>query len=306
MKKIILSGLISLTLALSVSAQLTFPRESPREELIQTVGDTKISIVYHRINTVRPDGKSRKIFGCETTDIVPKSGVEYPCLIPNGQVWRTGANENATFEVSNDVTINGQALPKGKYGLHSIPNKNQWVFIFSKTNDAWGSFTYDVMKDALRVNATPAKSPMTATMAISFGDVSKTNTSVAIAFDKVKVGFDINVGDVAGRVMSQIRTAIENRKSDDVRPLNQGTGYVVNSKLSQHYAEAMTWIEKSISIKPTFAHLSSKARLLGEMGKVSDAIATGEMAISTGQAATPKIDTTNFEKTVAGWKKANK
>src|SRR5688500_18556408 len=31
--------------------------------------------------------------------------------------WRAGANENTTIEFEDDVKIEGQGLPKGKYGL---------------------------------------------------------------------------------------------------------------------------------------------------------------------------------------------
>ncbi len=299
MKKITFIAFVILVLSFSVFAQLSLPRESNRQEVSQTVGDTKINIVYFRPNV---KGRSDKLFGCNTTDVVPKGGVTYPCLIPNGQVWRTGANDNTTFEVTNDVTINGQALLKGKYGLHTIPNKKEWIVIFSKVNDAWGSFTYDESKDALRIKVAPMKVQMHDTMSIAFGDVATNNAAIAIAFDKVKVGFYVNVGDISGRVLSYIRTTIETRKADDVRPLNQGTNYVIGSKLKDNYAEALTWIEKSIAAKATYGNLTIKARLLNEMGKMSDAIMTGEMAVGVGKSATPVVDTTNFEKTLAEWK----
>src|SRR5215216_6303726 len=119
-------------------AQVPLPRESQRQEIAQTVGDAKVSIVYHRPNT-----KARKIWGCDTTDVIPIANNLYPCLVPYGQVWRAGANENTTIEFSRDVTVNGKALPAGKYGFHIIPSKSDWTLIFSKDSDKWGSFTYD-------------------------------------------------------------------------------------------------------------------------------------------------------------------
>jgi hypothetical protein len=40
----------------------------------------------------------------------------------------------------------------------SVPEA--WTVIFSKTNTAWGSFTYDEAEDALRVTVKPAEGPM--------------------------------------------------------------------------------------------------------------------------------------------------
>ncbi len=78
-------------------------------------------------------------------------------IAPYDKVWRTGANEATVFEVTKDVTIDGKALPAGKYGLFTIPGKDQWVVIFNKTWEQWGSGKYKEADDALRVNVTPAK-----------------------------------------------------------------------------------------------------------------------------------------------------
>ena len=79
-------------------------------------------------------------------------------IAPYGQVWRTGANEATVFEVSKDVQIEGKSLPAGKYSLYSVPGKDEWVFIFNKTWNQWGT-VYDVNQDALRVTVKPGKSP---------------------------------------------------------------------------------------------------------------------------------------------------
>jgi hypothetical protein len=73
-----------------------------------------------------------------------------------GKVWRAGANDNTTVSFSKKVMIDGKELPAGKYGFFIIPNeKGDWVAIFSKTNDQWGSYEYKQSEDALRVNITP-------------------------------------------------------------------------------------------------------------------------------------------------------
>lgn len=54
--------------------------------------------------------------------------------------WRAGANENTTIEFDNDVKVEGQTLPKGKYGFFIAYDSLQSTVIFSKRSDAWGSF----------------------------------------------------------------------------------------------------------------------------------------------------------------------
>jgi hypothetical protein len=297
MKKPLLILFFILSASLSVFAQLTLPRESQRQEIAQTVGDTKISIVYHR-----PNAKARKLWGCATPDVVPKGGATYPCLVPYGQVWRTGANENTIFEVSRDVTVEGQPLPAGKYGLHTIPNRDEWIIIFSKDNDDWGSFTYDEKKDALRVRVKPQTDNFQETMSLNFGDVTPSTAKVVIRWEKINVPFTVDVGDVSGRTLTAIREAITNRKPDDVRPLNQGANFVLNSKLNRNYEEAVGWLDASIKARETFGNLSTKARILAEMGKIKEAVEAGEKAVAAGKAASPPVNTTDFEKTLAEWK----
>jgi hypothetical protein len=298
MKKLFYLTILTFICALSASAQLTLPRDSQRQEISQTVGDTRISIVYHRPNT-----KGRKnIFGCESTDVVPKGGVTYPCLVPYGQVWRTGANENTTFEVSRDVTIAGQSLPAGKYGFHAIPNKSDWILIFSKDNDKWGSFSYDQSKDQVRVQVKPIVADHRETLTYDFENVTANSTQVALRWEKVSVPFVVDIGDVNGRAVAQIREAIKNRKADDFRPFNQGAGYVYAFRVKNSYEEAIGWLDESIKARETFGNLNTKARILGEMGKTAEAIATAEKAIAVGKAAKPAADTADLEKLVAEWK----
>jgi hypothetical protein len=74
-----------------------------------------------------------------------------------GKVWRAGANEATVFEVSKDVTVEGKALPAGKYGLFMISGADEWTVIFNKTWNQWGAFSYKEADDALRVNVKPGQ-----------------------------------------------------------------------------------------------------------------------------------------------------
>lgn len=282
MKKLNLIAFFVLMFSINSFAQLNLPRESARQEIIQTVGDTKISVVYHR-----PNAKDRKIW----------DGLE-----KYGAVWRTGANENTTFETTNDIKINGQVLPKGKYGLHTIPNKDEWTIIFNKVNNEWGSFNYDAKQDALRVAAKPSAANLQETMAISFENVKASTSDVVIAWEKVKVPFTVDVGDINGRVLADIRTQMTGLKSDDFRTPAQAANWVLSSKMTANYEEAVKWVDSSIKTRETFGNLNIKARLLGGLNRKAEAIATAEKAIQVGKAATPAANTADLEKMVAEWK----
>jgi hypothetical protein len=111
-------------------------RPSPPAKAEATIGGAKVVIDYST-----PYVKGRKIFG----------GLEQ-----YGKVWRTGANEATIFEVDKDVKIEGKDLPKGKYSLYSIPGEKEWVVIFNKTWNQWGT-EYSEAADALRVTVKTEK-----------------------------------------------------------------------------------------------------------------------------------------------------
>ena len=79
-------------------------------------------------------------------------------LVPFGKVWRTGANEATWIEVAADVKVGGKTLPKGKYGVFTIPGEEEWTIIFNETWSQWGAYEYDSEKDVLRITAKPTKS----------------------------------------------------------------------------------------------------------------------------------------------------
>src|SRR5438046_5256339 len=120
---ILLPAIAALALGASVRADLNLPDVSQLAIIKQRIGLTDIKVTYHR-----PLVNGRKIWGG---------------LVPLGEVWRAGANENTTIEFSTPVSIEGKPLPAGTYGVHMIPNADTWTVIFSKMAVAWGSCTYD-------------------------------------------------------------------------------------------------------------------------------------------------------------------
>ena len=140
MKKVLLLSAIALV-TLGIKAQDDkSKRPSPPAKVTETISNgTVITIDYSQ-----PAVKGREI------------GKE---IAPYGKVWRTGANEATTFEVSKDVKVEGKSLPAGKYGLFTIPNKEEWVVIFNKTPNQWGAYKYAESDDVLRVKVKPTKAP---------------------------------------------------------------------------------------------------------------------------------------------------
>src|SRR5436305_5341558 len=161
--------LIVLGFGRRVSAQndLNLPDVSQAAEVKQRVALTDIKVTYHR-----PLVNGRKIWGA---------------LVPYGKVWRAGATDNTTIEFSDPVSVEGQPLAKGTYGLHMIPNPDSWTVIFSKTNTAWGSYSYKEDEDALRVNV-KARPRTETTEALEFDFVDSIVDSTPVKLQSVEQG----------------------------------------------------------------------------------------------------------------------
>ncbi len=267
-KSVYIIGLMTLVFASAVIAQITTPRASQRSTLTQTVGDTEIKIIYDR-----PNIKERAVWGG---------------LVPYNEVWRTGADEATVFEISEDVMINGQKLPKGKYSLHTIPTETEWTVIFNKTWDQWGSFNYKADQDALRVTAKPIAGDFKETMTFEIDNVKATSADVVIAWEKLRVPFTLDIGDLNKRFVDKARRLMVTNSETAAR-------FVLDSKLTANYGEAVGWLDAALAITERYNSLFLKARLLNEMGKKAEAKVVAEKALAVGKASTPAANVAGVE-----------
>lgn len=137
MKKLIPFAVFILTLALHLTAHAQDEDKSKRSSPPATVSQKLNSGATISIQYSRPSIKKRTI----GKDVEPMEN----------QVWRTGANEATVFETDKAVSIDGAKLPAGKYGLFTIFAGDQVTFIFNKTWNQWGAFSYKEEDDQLRV-----------------------------------------------------------------------------------------------------------------------------------------------------------
>ena len=256
----------TLLVALSAFAQPTqapavkYPRPSQKSSLMQTIGTTDMTITYSR-----PGVKGRAIWGA---------------LVPYDKVWRTGANEATTIAFSDDVSINGQSLPKGTYSLHTIPGKDSWTLAFNKVADQWGSFSYDQSKDQLRVAATPMKAPFTEWMTFEVPQLNADKAAVVLRWENLAVPFTVESGSTS-KTMTAARSAVSSAKADDWRtPLRAASFAFDNGNLT----DAQAWADQAAKANENIQTLWLKARILAKQGRKADAVRAGEMAIAKAEA----------------------
>ena len=234
--------------ATSETLMLDLPRASQHALVSQRIGITDITVNYHR-----PLANGRQIWGK---------------LVPYGQVWRAGANENTTITFSDPVTIEGQLLDKGTYGLHMIPGENQWTVIFSKNSKDWGSFTYEQKEDALRVNVKPRTTEAHDALAYDFDEVKPDSTVVTMRWDKVAVPFKVEV-KVNNLVTASIHRQLHGLNQYYWEGWDDAAGYFLANKFNLD--EALKDEDQSIQAEERFDNLMNKSRILEALGRKEDA-----------------------------------
>lgn len=227
---------------------LNLPRASQHALVSQRIGITDITINYHR-----PVANGRQIWGK---------------IVPYGEVWRAGANENTIITFTDPVTIEGQPLDKGTYGLHMIPSESEWTVIFSKNSSAWGSFTYKQEEDALRVKVKPQTSEPHDALAYDFDDVKPDSALVTMRWEKVAVPFkvSVNVNDI---VLASLHRQMHGMSQYYWESWDDAAGYLLANKIDLD--EALQDEDRSIQIEERYDNLMSKSRVLDEMGRKDDA-----------------------------------
>ncbi|WP_420582117.1 DUF2911 domain-containing protein [Reichenbachiella sp.] len=153
---------------ISTSSLYAQQKASPPKVSKATVNGNEITINYSS-----PSKKGRVIFG----------GLE-----PLGKVWRTGANEATTIELSKDAKIGDLDVKAGKYALFTIPNEKEWTIIINSEPKQWGAYKYDKSKDVGRFNVPVINlDEVVESFVIDATDSGK----VSIAWDQTQVEFMI-------------------------------------------------------------------------------------------------------------------
>jgi hypothetical protein len=252
----ILATMTPLALAQSI---LDTPRASQHAQVSQRIGITDITVNYSR-----PVVNNRKIWGT---------------LVPYGEVWRAGANENTTISFSDPVTIEGKPLAKGIYGLHMIPNADEWTVIFSKNSSAWGSFTYNQSEDALRVSIKPRAGDFHEALLYDFDEVKPESAVLSLKWEKVAVPINVAV-DVNQIVVKNLPDQLRGGVRYTWEAWDEAANYLLDHNLSLE--DALADSNHSIQVEERFDNLVTKEQILDKLGRKDEAKAVEAKALAMG------------------------
>lgn len=229
--------------ATTQAQNLTLPQGSARAELKQTVGLTDITINYGRPSV---NGREGEIWG----KLVPY-GLQQINFASKGEVpWRAGANENTTITFSKDVTVEGEALAAGSYGLHMILKEDQSVtVIFSHNTTSWGSFWYDEGEDALRVEVTAEEGPYTELLTYDWLSIQNGEATLALSWENLRIPIKMDV-NLPETTLASIREELRGLAGFTAVGLLQAANWCLQQDVN--HEEAIVWANASAAQQATF------------------------------------------------------
>jgi hypothetical protein len=240
---------------ISVAQSLPVPPPSPLQTLKQQFATSFIELSYSR-----PSVKGRKIFG----DVVPF-----------GKVWRTGANAATTIEFGEEVTIEQTKVPKGKYGLLTIPGEKEWQIIITKDLDVTSPNDYKIENDVVRVPVQPTKlSEHVETFTIDIQNIKPTQADIQIKWDNTRASFT-----AIANIDEKIMKAIDKELAADKRPFHQAATYYFEN--NKDLNKALEWSTKAVENSPNAYWMSHlKAKILLKLKDYANALAAAELSLA--------------------------
>lgn len=244
-----LAACFAMALSAVAQPQLPVPQPSPAANLSQTIGITEVKVSYHR-----PAVKGRPVWGA---------------LVPYGEVWRAGANENTTVMFSKAVKVGGKEVLPGTYGLHMIPTKTEWTIILNKNGTSWGSYFYKEAEDALRITVTPQPGEFCEWLQYEFSDLSDSSAVLSLCWEKMRIPIPIAV-DTRSQVLAHARDEfLRGPAGFTWQGFNQAAQYALRN--GGDLNEALRWANQSTAITQNFTNLRTKAAVLDALGRGGEA-----------------------------------
>jgi hypothetical protein len=267
--------------AQSATAQIKTPAPSPVCKINQEFGLVKVDIEYSR-----PSARGRKVFGD---------------LVLNGEMWRTGANNCTKVTFSDEVSVGGIKLPAKQYALYTIPGASEWTIIFYKNTTFWGVPGKDFKEEdvAARFNV-PVQSTkdVVETFTIDLNNLRNNSADLILTWENTKIVVPVKV-DTDMKVLADIKTQIEGPSAGTYY---QAGRYYFEEKKDMN--QALEWVTKSLEKGgDKFWILQMKAKILAELGRYKDAIATAEKSSELARTEANTDYPRANDKLIAEWKK---
>jgi len=251
-------GVASIATTTFAQEKIQFPDASARSVVKQRVGLTDVEIDY-----ARPNKNDREIFGG---------------LVPNGKLWRTGANAPTKIKFSDAVKLEDKEIPAGEYALFSIPSASEWTVIVSKDAKIQSAADYKQENDAARITVKPTTLPTAIeSFTIGLADVKGASATLHLDWDKTRVPIKLTTDDIE-QVSKQLETAASGTTPMEPRMAFQAAVFYMDNDKDMN--QAAKWIDQALEKNPDayFMHMR-RAQIQAKLGNKKEATASAQKAI---------------------------
>jgi hypothetical protein len=263
----------------SAYAQLDLPLASPAASIQTVIGKTNVVIDYHR-----PGVKGRKIWGG---------------LVAFGEVWRLGANEATTIQLSTPVKVEGHDVPAGTYTLFAIPEPEQWTLVLNKNSKQWGAYRYQQEEDLLRFKVKPQTNPFTEWMLFTITPAERGKGTVEMAWENVRVAFTVEAeADTAAWAR------VDRVLGGTPKPSDYSLAAQFAVATGQRLDEALIWIDRSLALEDSVFGHDIKTRVLQRLNRTDEALTSVDLALAGAPDKYPRDLTWGLEQLKADLLKA--
>lgn len=281
MKRIILTTILLIG-TINVYAQLQRPMASPQGKVEQKIGLTDVKVEYYR-----PSKNNRVIFG----DVVPF-----------GELWRTGANENTKFTISDPIAFGKDTLKTGTYAIFTKPSADNWEVIFYMDVTNWGTpEEWDEKKVALRLVTKPiALNDVVETLTISFDNLTTKSADLNISWDKTRVSLGFSV-PTAVKMNASIDKVMSGPTSNDYYSAAE-----FYYKEKKDLKKALEWVSITATQRPeAYWVLRLKSQIQAELGDYKGAIETAKLSMAAAEKDGNKAYVDMNKTSIEEWSKKN-
>lgn len=241
-----------------LSAQVQFPKSSPRTHLLQEIGLAQLEVDYSR-----PATRGRSIFGA---------------LVPYGRIWRVGANESTKFTTDQELKVGPYTLDAGTYSLYAFPGPKSWEIVFHTNTTHWGDgrSEYDPSEDAFRLNIIPEKTERKQeNFLITFDQITNNSAEMIWWWDHTLIRIPFQLPTT--RLMEeQIETILNGNP-------NPQTCYEIARYYQQEGEElqqGLRLVDKALSLGgDTYYFHRVRSLLLADLGRYREAVQAAEKSM---------------------------
>ncbi|MEO9818594.1 MAG: DUF2911 domain-containing protein [Flavobacteriaceae bacterium] len=239
-------------------SQIAHPKASPFATILQEIGLSKISVEYSR-----PATKGRKIFGD---------------LVPYGRIWRVGANESTKITLDTDMTVMGNALPKGTYALYAFPEASEWQIVFHKNISHWGDGrkNYDPKEDLFRAKVKPQKNlHHQENFLIAFDSITHNSANMTLTWAETQINIPFSVDTHAQMEIEIAKQITENPKA---QTYYEAARYLQEQE--KDYKRALEYLNKALELGgDTYYFHRVKSLVQAALGDYKSAVQSADKSL---------------------------